>query len=87
MVSSLIFKLAAKIEYDLGVVCDVSTFRRAYAGNWGLRSGAWSWSIRTKDGDEIGSCFTVKECCRKDRQLVWAGLRTGREIKVEDIRV
>lgn len=87
MTSNLIYKLAAKIEYDLGVVCDVSTFKRTHRGRWGVRNGTWSWEMKTKDGDEVGSCDTVTECCRKDRVLVWANLRTGNEIIAEIIRV
>ena len=85
MASSLIYKLAAKIARDLGIECDVTTFKRTYASSWGLRCGAWSWVMKTEDGDEVGSCYTVTECCRKDKKLVWAGLRTGNEIIAEDI--
>ena len=85
MASSLIYKLAAKIARDLGVECDVTTFKRTHRGRWGVRTGSWSWEMKTETGDTLGSCDTVTECCRKDRKLVWANLRTGNEIIAEYI--
>lgn len=71
--SKLVLQLTEKIEKDIGLHCNPNTFKRTGAGHWQLKSGAYSWSIKTfEEGNhtlDVFSCDTVTECVRRDRKL------------------
>ncbi len=51
--SVLAEKLAKKIEKDIGLVCDPTTFRRTYAGYWQRSNGAWLWTMQVIEISEL----------------------------------
>ena len=86
--SDLAIRLAKKIEDELGIKCDPSTFRRTYAGYWQKASGAWVWAIRVSGTSfEIGSGDTATMCVDKKYKLYLVEDRFGgQEITAELIR-
>lgn len=68
--SVLILRLCEKIEKELGIVCDPTTFRRTYAGYWQRSVGAWSWSMRSvRSYREVGSQERASECVKRKYRL------------------
>lgn len=86
--SDLAIRLAKKIEAELCIKCDPSTFRRTYAGFWQKASGAWVWAIRVSGTPfEIGSGDTATMCVNKKYKLYLTESPYGsREITAELIR-
>lgn len=85
--SVLAIRLAKKIEAELGIKCDPSTFRRTYAGYWQKASGAWVWAIRVSGTPfEIGSGDTATMCVNKKYKLCLTTGGHSREITAELIR-
>jgi hypothetical protein len=68
--SSLAERLAAKIKKELNIECDATTFRRTYAGYWQRRSGAFSWTMQTRELRVIGSCERASECVKRKYKLI-----------------
>lgn len=71
MAKSLAERLAAKIERELGVVCDPKSFRRTYVGRWQKASGAWVWTMQTvgEKKSDIGSGTAASECVKNGARL------------------
>ena len=69
-VSILAVRLANKIESELGIQCDPTTFRGTYAGRNQKASGAWVW-IMSEQNDirDVGSCWPATECVKKNVKL------------------
>ena len=60
-------RLVAKIEAELGVKCDPTTFQRTYAGHWQKAAGAFVWTIMVVGSNkEIGSRDTATICVKKN---------------------
>ena len=63
-------RIAKKIKKELDIDCDVSTFRRTYAGSWQRSAGAWSWWMQmTNRPGSIGSSWSVSALLRKEVRL------------------
>jgi hypothetical protein len=59
--SPLIKKLAARLETELKIPVDPTTFRRVRPGRHQRAAGAWSWTIKRRDSVFwIGSTYPVK---------------------------
>ena len=68
--SALAERLAEKIEKDLGLVCDPSTFCRTYAGSWQRARGAVVWTMKLKNSPlDIGSGEPASECVKNKYRL------------------
>ncbi len=68
--STLSQRLAKKIEKDLGMQCDPSTFTRTYAGSWQKSAGAWLWTMQIKGTPfDVGSCEPASECVKAKNKL------------------
>jgi len=55
-------KLVKRLREEGYSIPDGYIFRRTYAGHHQRSAGAWLWYIWTPDGQEFGSCESVKEC-------------------------
>ena len=68
--STIAERLATKIEHELSIKCDPSTFKRTYAGRWQKANGAWVWRICISGTHtDIGSCDTASDCIKTTRRL------------------
>ena len=69
--SSLAYRLAAKIERDLGIRCLPDTFRRTYAGYWMKTQGAFAWEMDCVGGGTVGSMWPASVLLKAGKPLTF----------------
>lgn len=78
------FKLAKKIESDLGLIVDSNTIHRTYVGKWQKTDGAFVWECKLINNGlvTVGSCQPAHELIRKNIKLSMEEYNYGLEIEI-----
>lgn len=77
-------RLCSKIENDLHIVCDATTFQRIYSGYWQKKAGALSWTMRIAGNKVCDVCshYSVKDLLKADKLAIVPSVHWTNEIEI-----